>query len=81
MPSPTTDHQTPAREHQGRAFLATPVFAGAQPWFVGDDVTDDDGFSACSDLGGGGVLVGDRENSTADFALANVARTIEWLGL
>ena len=64
-----------------RAFLATPVFAGAQPWFVGDDVTDDDGFSACSDLGGGGVLVGDRENSTADFALANVARTIEWLGL
>ncbi|MCH2486508.1 MAG: trehalose-phosphatase [Erythrobacter sp.] len=64
-----------------RAFLETPVFAGAQPWFLGDDVTDDDGFSACSELGGGGVLVGNREGSTAHFALANVARTIEWLGL
>ena len=64
-----------------RAFLATPAFAGAQPWFVGDDVTDDDGFAACAEMGGGGVLVGDREGSAADFALANVARTIEWLGL
>ena len=64
-----------------RAFLETPAFAGAQPWFVGDDVTDDDGFSACAEMGGGGVLVGDRQGSSAHFALANVARTIEWLGL
>lgn len=64
-----------------RAFLETPAFEGAQPWFVGDDVTDDDGFSACAEMGGGGVLVGDRQGSSAHFALANVARTIEWLGL
>ena len=59
----------------------TKSHGGAQPWFVGDDVTDDDGFSACAEMGGGGVLVGDRQGSSAHFALANVARTIEWLGL
>lgn len=64
-----------------RAFMVEAPFAGAQPWFVGDDVTDEDGFAACSELGGGGVLVGDREGSAAHFALANVAQTLEWLGL
>jgi trehalose 6-phosphate phosphatase len=54
-------------------------FRGAVPWFVGDDVTDEDGFAACIKLGGEAVLVGERENSCARHALPNVAAVHHWL--
>lgn len=51
--------------HKGAAvrhFLESTPFAGRIPVFVGDDVTDQDGFEACRALGGLGLHV---ENSFA----------------
>lgn len=54
-------------------------FAGSTPWFIGDDVTDEDGFATCKSMGGGAILVGERANSQASHALRDVAAVHEWL--
>lgn len=64
-----------------RLFMDDPEFAGATPVFVGDDLTDEDGFAAVADLGGFGVIVGDRRPTAARYRLASVARVHHWLGL
>lgn len=64
-----------------RGFMAGPPFSGAVPIFVGDDVTDDDGFAACERLGGFGVIVGDRPTDQARFALPDPAAVAEWIDL
>ena len=64
-----------------RAFMARSPFADAMPVFVGDDVTDEDGFAAARELGGFGILVGGRTGSDADYRLDDVARVHDWLGL
>lgn len=64
-----------------RAFMELPHFSGATPIFVGDDVTDEDGFAACETLGGFGVLVGEPRESRARYALATVSETHQWLDL
>jgi trehalose 6-phosphate phosphatase len=64
-----------------RALLASPPFADAMPVFIGDDVTDDDGFRACADAGGFGIAIGERETSEARYRLASPAALREWLSL
>ena len=64
-----------------RAFMEEPPFAGACPVFVGDDVTDEDGFEAADELGGFGILVGGRAPTAARYALADPRAVVEWLGL
>lgn len=64
-----------------RAFMAEAPFAGAMPVFVGDDITDEDGFTAAGEFGGYGILVGDRTPSRARYGLADPDAVIEWLGL
>jgi trehalose 6-phosphate phosphatase len=62
-----------------RAFMAMPCFAGARPVFVGDDVTDEDGFEAAQALGGLGVVVGPDRATGARFRLADVDAALAWL--
>lgn len=56
-------------------------FAGALPVFVGDDVTDEDGFAACARLGGFGIAVGERNSAAARHSLASVKDVHAWLEL
>ncbi len=56
-------------------------FVGVTPVFIGDDVTDEDGFAACNRLGGFGILVGDRADTVARYRLENVGEVYRWLSL
>ncbi|OBX18265.1 trehalose-phosphatase [Erythrobacter sp. QSSC1-22B] len=64
-----------------RAFMAQTPFAGARAVFLGDDVTDEDGFVACAELGGFGILVGDQRETHANFRLSDVDAVHNWLEL
>jgi len=64
-----------------QAFMEVPPFAGSRPVFIGDDITDEDGFAAAGELGGFGILVGDRAPSGAQYRLRGVTDVYEWLGL
>lgn len=64
-----------------RALMEVAPFAGADPVFIGDDLTDEDGFAASAELGGFGVLVGERIGSAAKFSLGTPAAVHHWLGL
>jgi trehalose 6-phosphate phosphatase len=64
-----------------RAFMGEAPFTGARPVFVGDDVTDEDGFEAAGQFGGFGELVGRRNVTAARYGLPDPAAVIRWLGL
>lgn len=64
-----------------RAFMGEPPFRGSVPIFVGDDITDEDGFRAASEMGGFGIIVGDRASAFARYRLANPAEVHAWLKL
>ncbi|MEQ9199413.1 MAG: trehalose-phosphatase, partial [Rhodospirillales bacterium] len=75
----------PAAATKGRAvetFMQEPPFAGRLPVFVGDDITDEDGFEAVNRLGGLSVWVSDAPASratAAQFRLSGVDDVIAWL--
>lgn len=54
-------------------------FAGKTAIFVGDDVTDEDGFVACNQLGGFGIQIGQRTPTQARYRLSSVGDLHEWL--
>ena len=62
------------------AFLRESPFDGAIPVFVGDDLTDEDGFAAAERLGGYGVLVGALRPTQATYRLDDFAAVLDWLG-
>jgi len=64
-----------------RAFMEVPPFAGSRPVFIGDDITDEDGFAAAVELGGFGILVGDRSPTIARYQLADPDAVHAWLAL
>jgi len=63
-----------------RAFMTEPPFIVGSPVVMGDDLTDEHGFSAATELGGCGILVGEPRATAARFALPTVAATLAWLG-
>jgi trehalose 6-phosphate phosphatase len=60
-----------------RAFVKEPPFSGRTPVYVGDDLTDLDGFRVVDDLGGISIAVGDRVQG--QFHLDDPAAVRAWL--
>ncbi|WP_245638349.1 trehalose-phosphatase [Croceicoccus bisphenolivorans] len=68
--------------HKGTAIarlMDVPPFAGHRPVFLGDDVTDEDGFAAVTSLEGHGVLIGPVRESRAAYRLSDPAAVKAWL--
>jgi trehalose 6-phosphate phosphatase len=59
------------------AFMQEPPFTGRIPIFIGDDVTDQDGFAAVRRHSGISIAVGD--NTGADWRLPDPAAVQHWL--
>lgn len=72
----------PQSHHKGQAIAAMmerEPFAGRRPVFVGDDVTDEDGFRIVNEMQGVSVRVGDDPGSAAECTLESVAAVRRWL--
>lgn len=73
------------RPHEARkgraivALLAEPPFRGRVPVFVGDDRTDEDGFTVVNDMGGISVRVGRHTDTAARHGIPDVYGMLAWL--
>ena len=65
--------------HAVHMLMANPPFAGRIPVFIGDDVTDEDGFDAVNVRDGISVCVGNRRPTRARTMLADVTSVRDWL--
>lgn len=62
-----------------QALMRLPEMNDGVPVFIGDDVTDEEGFIAASELGGAGILVGVPRPTVASFCLEQVAAVRHYL--
>ncbi len=61
------------------AFMQQPPFVGRMPIFMGDDVTDEDGFAVVNEFGGLSIKVGDAPTTFAQQRLGGVRDVRQWL--
>src|SRR5688572_2018687 len=72
---------TPAGRDKGlaiRAFMREAPFRGKPPVFIGDDVTDEDGFAVINSLGGDSIKVGPGP-TVAEWRFPSVRAVLAWL--
>lgn len=72
----------PGQGGKGQAvtrFLSETELGARRPVFIGDDVTDEDGFAAVAQHGGAGILVGPQRATAAHYRLEGVAEVHRWL--
>lgn len=72
----------PKEHHKGAAIsemMQRDPFTRRRAVFVGDDVTDEDGFRAVNGLGGITIRVGGSRGSEAEYSLPDVAAVHRWL--
>ncbi len=60
-------------------YMAEAPFAGRVPVFIGDDVTDEDGFAAVNRRHGHSIRVGPEEATEARWRIDSVAELCRWL--
>lgn len=62
------------------ALMTRAPMRGGVPLFIGDDVTDEEGFAAAAALGGSGILVGPQRSTLAAWSLEQVTAVRHYLG-
>lgn len=60
-------------------FMKEAPFSARTPVFVGDDVTDEDGFAFVNAAGGHSIRVGNCQETAARLRLADVGAVVDWL--
>jgi trehalose 6-phosphate phosphatase len=60
-------------------FMQEEPFRGRTPGFIGDDVTDEEGFAVVNKLEGVSVKVGDADSTLAQHRLTSVREVLAWL--
>jgi trehalose 6-phosphate phosphatase len=61
------------------AFMRERPFAGRNPVFIGDDVTDEDGFATVNRLGGHSIRIGCEAATAAQWCVGTVDEFLAWL--
>lgn len=61
------------------AFMREPPFRGRVPVFIGDDLTDEDGFDVVNRLGGQSIGVGLDRETRARWRLADERDVLSWI--
>ncbi len=72
----------PANVDKGKAieaFLAEPPFRARLPVFIGDDVTDEDGFAVVERRGGITIRIGNGAPTRARWHIDSVRDLVDWL--
>jgi trehalose 6-phosphate phosphatase len=68
-----------SKGHAIEAFMREAPFSGRIPVFIGDDLTDEDGFEVVNRRGGHSIAVGVGKQTRARFHLADERSVLEWL--